>query len=320
MNENDIKNKQNELEFEKTENTSSPLGKVDVTKTNRNITNVSKEELNEKVNLSLGKMDLPLHRLPTKGIFYPNDFKIFIRAAKTAEIKDFSLMDETNALDINDKINSILSLCAEVRGSSHLYSFKDIVEDDKMFIVLSIRELTFPKGESVIKLKPLCPQCDFENDFDLRTDNLQYYEENKKLQEYYNAAERKYDVKTKDYGIITLTPPKIGVMQAITDYAKTKQLNRQKWDKAAVQLLPYMNLDWKGLNEKVIMEKLISFQSWDVNKYTLVFRLIELMKAGIKQSLQYACGNCGHLMDVNVEIEGGMKSLFIPNDPFNQLV
>jgi len=319
MNENDIKNKQVELDID-TQESNSSLGKVDVTRSNRNVTNLTKEELNERVSQSSGKIDLPVHRLPTKGAFYPADIKILIRAAKTAEIKDFSLMDETNALDINEKINNIISLCTEVRGMTRVFSFKDLVEDDKMFLILSIRELTFPKGESVIKLRPLCTQCDFENEFDLRTDNLQYYEENKKLQEYYNAAERKYDIKTKDFGVITLSPPKIGVMQAITDYAKNKQINRQKWDKAAVQLLPYMNMDWKGLNEKVIMEKLISFQNWDVNKFALVFRLVEMMKAGIKQSLQYECANCGHSMDVNVEIEGGMKSLFIPNNPLEQLI
>jgi hypothetical protein len=301
-------------EFDMKNDISAPtrLGKVEMSGSNRTSSKVDKDELNSQVSKTLGVIEILLNRLPTKGMFYSPDMKIYIRPATTAEIKDYSLMNENDPLDINDKINNIISSCVELRGD-RFYSFKDLVEDDKMFIALSIRELTFPKGESVIKLKPLCPHCDFENQFELRTDNLQYYEENKTLSKYFNRNERCFDIATKDFGTIRLSPPKIGVMQIITDYAKNKQMNKQKWDKASIQILPYMGLSWKNLNENTIMEHLISFQGWNVERYSLIFRLVETMKSGIKQTLKFNCNSCEHELDVNVEIEGGMKTLFIPN-------
>jgi len=300
--------------------TNKSLGKVELKGSNRTVSNTDSEQLTDKVNKTLGVIEIPINRLPTKGAFYPNDMRVFIRPARTAEIKDYSLMDESNPLDINDKINNIISSCVELKGSMRPYSFKDLIEDDKMFISLSIRELTFPKGESVIRMKPLCPHCDNENEFELRTENLLYYEENETLSKYFNSTDKCYDIQTKDFGVIRLSPPRLGTMQIITEYAKSKQANRQKWDKASVQLLPYTNLDWKGLNEKIIMERLISFQGWNPEKFALVFRLVEMMRSGIKQTLKYNCAFCEHELDVNVEIEGGMKSLFIPNNPMDQLV
>lgn len=313
----DIKGKQEELGY----NISDEIRqeKFDISNTNRSSKTVDKDEMSDNYNKTLGIIEIPLVNLPTKGIFYNADMRLYIRPAQTAEIKDYSLMDETNPLDINDKINNIISSCVELKGAK-LYSYKELVEDDKMFIALSVRELTFPKGESVIKMRPMCPHCEHENEFELRTENLQYYNENADLSKYFSREDKCYNVRTKDFGVIKLSSPRVGVMQQITEYAKNKQANRQKWDKAYIQILPYLILDWKGLNEKTITETLIGMQSWTPAKFSLLFRLIEMMRNGIKQTLSYNCVKCGHDLDVNVEIEGGMRTLFVPNNTLEQLI
>lgn len=293
------------------ESETSSLGRVDMKPlTNRKSTNIGEESLNEQSFKTKG-IEIKIERLPTKGMFYPANTKIFIKSATVAEIKDFSLMDETNPLDVNDKLNNILSFCTTVEYGVRKGNYKDIVEEDKMFIILSIKELTFPQGENKLNLKSLCHNCEYENTFELRTENLKYFEEDEKIATYYDAINRVYVIKTKDFGNIILSSPKIGVMQEITNYAKSKQEKKQKWDRAAIQILPYLNMDWRGLNEKYIFDRLVEMESWNEKKFSLILRLTDKLRSGVKQTLTYSCKRCHENLEVDANIEGGMKSLFI---------
>lgn len=292
---------------------SSPLGRVDMSGLETKI-NLGEEGFKEYTENKTKGIELNLEQLPSKGKFYPSGTKIYIKSAKTVDIKDFSLMDEDNPLDINDKLNNILNSCTTVNLGFRVGSYKDIIEDDKMFIILSIRELTFPKGESKLTMKTVCNNCDHENHFELRTEHLQFFDENSKITKYYSLQDRCYVIDTKSLGTIVLSPPKIGIMQEITLYAKTKEQKREKWDKSAIQILPYLNFDWRGLKEEFIFNKLVAMNGWDEKKFSYSLRLIEWMKSGIKPTLDFECEKCFNEVKVDVKIESGMKSLFIRSE------
>jgi len=55
--------------------------------------------------VALGWHEIPLSSLPSEGRFYPADTVIKIRSAKVAEIRHFSTIDESNLLDVDDKLN-----------------------------------------------------------------------------------------------------------------------------------------------------------------------------------------------------------------------
>lgn len=295
----------------KSENSS--LGRIDISGAETKV-NLGEEGFKEYTEVKTKGIELSLKSLPSKGKFYPGGTRIHIKSAKTSDIKDFSLMDEENPLDINDKLNNILSSCVTVSLGFKVGSYKDILEDDKMFIILSIREMTFPKGESKLTMKSMCNNCDHENHFELRTENLQFFNENEKISKYYSLEDHCYVVDTKTLGAIILSPPKIGVMQEITSYAKSKEQKREKWDKSAIQILPYLNLDWRGLKEDFIFNKLVVMNGWDEKKFSSTLRLIEWMKSGIKPTLEFECEKCYNEVKVDVKIESGMKSLFIRSE------
>lgn len=291
------------------------LGKVDPkNKSNRISRTVDKEELNESVSLKTKGIEMNISQFPSKGKFYPTSTKIFIRSATVDEIKDYSLMDETDPLDINDKLNNLVSFCTTVEYGMRKGSYKDLLEDDKMFVLLSIKELTFPNGENKLNMKQVCSECEFENHFELRTENLNYVNENKNIAKYYDPVERCYIIPTKEYGVLQISPPTIGLMQEITSYARSKQNKREKWDRGAIQILPYLGLNWRGLNEEKIFESLVGMKSTifkDDKIFSFVYRVIEMLKEGVKQTLTYECKKCQAQLDVDVNIEGGVKSLFI---------
>ena len=101
----------------------------------------------------LGWHVLDLMDLPSQGKFYPEDCVIKIRSAKAAEIRHFSTMDENNYIDMEEKLNAIVESCAQMTAGKSRMSYKDILEEDRIVLLLSIRDLTFPEPENKLMLK-----------------------------------------------------------------------------------------------------------------------------------------------------------------------
>lgn len=299
------------------------LGKVDMTR-GTGYTSPDDPEI-KRINELVGHIRLDLSQLPSGGRFYREDFEIHIRAARVGEIRDFSTIDEENLKDVDDKLNSILVSCTKIMYGSQKGSYRDILEEDRIYIILSIRELTFKNGESKImmpvgKKKCSTPSCKSQDSMELKTQNLQFNNTDELVEKYYDNANRCYTIPTKNYGQLTLAPPTIGVMRAITDWARAKEEENKAWDKSSLGILPYVQREWRGFNEREIFAAMTEFQGWDTGKYSLIYRLIEKMKIGIKPEFVYPCQSCGAEVTVPLSFPGGIKSLFIIQDITTELL
>ena len=275
----------------------------------------------EDLRSKFGYIDLVMMNLPSRGKFYPDGTKISIRAAKVQEVREFSTMEETNLFDVDDKLNNILLACTKVElGKGRKGSYKDILEEDRIFIILSIRELTFKDGENKLTHKAICRQCDTENVYDLRTNNLQYHEIDEALEKYYHEELKCYAIQTKTSGTIKMAPPKIGVMKVVTAAIKEKEEKREKWDKSFHQLVPYIQTEWRNFDNDTLFDRQVEFQGWSMNKFGVVYRMAEKMKIGVKQELIHPCEKCGAEVTVPITFRGGLKSLFIIQDPGDELI
>ena len=156
--------------------------------------------------------------------------------------------------------------------------------------------------------------CKSQESVELRTNNLQFNSIVEKFEKYYDEADRCYSVATKNYGVIQMAPPTIGVMRAITDYIRDREEKNQSWDKSTLAILPYLQREWRGWSEKDIFSKITSFQGWDATKYTIVYRLAEDMKIGVKPEMVFPCKSCGEEVTVPLTFPGGIKALFIIPD------
>ena len=107
----------------------------------------------KEADFHLGYHNIKVDTLPSGGMFYVKDAEISIRSAKVAEIRHFSTMDETNILDVDDKLNAILESCLRITSKKKRLSFKDILEEDRFYLILAIRDLTFPEPENDQKEK-----------------------------------------------------------------------------------------------------------------------------------------------------------------------
>jgi len=299
------------------------LGKVDV---NRQMDKVTADDPEiKRLNAMVGYTRLDLNSFPSRGKFYRDDFEIHIRPAKVAEIRSFSIIDEDNLKEVDEGLNNLVLSCTKIMYGNQRGSYKDILEEDRIYLILSIRELTFKTGEQTLMMpigKKSCKtsNCKSQESMELKTSNLQFNTIVDNIEKYYDPSEKCYSVTTKNYGTIKLAPPTIGVMRAITDYIRDREEKNQSWDKSTLAILPYLQREWRGWQEKDIFALITSFQGWDATKYTIVYRLAEDLKIGVKPELVFPCKSCGEEVTVPLTFPGGIKALFVIPDISSELL
>lgn len=285
------------------------LGKVDMDRYN--------PQKAQDANVYLGYHTIDQTGLPSGGRFYPEDTTISVRAAKVGEIRNFSIVDETNLVDMEEKLNYIVKNCVRIQSGKKKLSYKDILEEDRFYILLSIRDLTFPEPENKLMTKARDKDgLDFDVEISAKYFQLSTIPED--IEKYYSHETRSFMVETKSFGVIEMAPPTIGIMEVVTDYIKTKQINGGQWDQSFLQILPYIQKDWRGFNEKSIFQGEIDFQGWSERKYMLVYRLAEKMRVGIKPEMLVQHEDEEVLVPIN--FRDGLKSLFIISDITGELL
>lgn len=272
----------------------------------------------EKSDSLLGWHTVNLADLPSKGKFYPADLRTQIRSAKAAEIRHFSTMDEGNYLDMEDKLNSIIESCCKFESGTRRLSYKDCLEEDRIILLLKIRDLTFPEPENKIILKGKMVESKKSVEIELSTRYMVSNEVPEEIEKYYSEQERTYLIKTKSAGTVSMHPPTIGIMQEVTKYLKDTQEKGVEYDKAFIQILPYIISDWRILNLKKIFELEIDYKGWNEKKFMVIYRLAERMKIGIETSLEKEID--GEIAKAPLDFPGGIKSLFIISDLAGELL
>ena len=271
----------------------------------------------EKSDFHLGYHNLDMNTLFSKGKFYPQDTKISIRAAKVAEIRHFSTMMEDNLFDIEEKLNGIVKGCARIESPTKKLSYKDLLEEDRIAVILAVRDLTFPEPENKLMLKAE-NSYGVTEDVELATRNLAGTTVPEEIEKYYDAVARCYRVQTRSAGEILMRPPSIGVMEIVTKYIREQQEQKKKWDQAFIQILPYVQLDWRGFNTKEVFNQEVAFQGWNEKKYMIMYRLAEKMKIGAQAEMEVDVD--GEMVKLPLDFPGGIKSLFIISDLAGELL
>jgi len=299
------------------------LGKIDTTR-GSGITSVDDPEI-QRIQSLTGYVKLDLANFPSGGQFYREDFEIHIRAARVGEIREFSTLDEENILDVDEKLNSLLVGCTKIMYGNQRGSYRDVLEEDRIYLILSIRELTFKEGENKLMMpvgKKNCKtgSCKAQDSMELRTGNLQFNEQDELIEKYYDFENKCFTVPTKNHGELTIAPPTIGVMRAITDWIRKREQEGKTWDRSSLSILPYIQREWRGFNDKEIFSAITSFQGWDASKFSIVYRLVEKAKIGVKPEFNYPCESCGEEVAVPLTFPGGIKALFIIQDISSELL
>jgi len=267
--------------------------------------------------LALGWHEVPMSSLPSAGKFYPADTVLKIRAAKVAEIRHFSTIDENNILDVDAKLNAIVESCTNINSKSVRMSYKDLCEEDRFILILSIRDLTFPEPENSLKVDHIDKKGK-SHEVEIKREYFDYFNIPEEIERYYSSELRLYVIQTKSYGEIYMRPPSIGVMQEVTKYIKERQEKGMEIDQSLLQLAPFIATNWRAFNQKKLFELEVEMNGWSNGQYLLLYKLAEKMKIGIQPEMNVMIEN--EEVSIPINFRDGIKSLFIVQDLSGELI
>ena len=259
-------------------------------------------------------------QFPSRGIFYPKDARFFIRAAQVKEIRHFSTIDERDPFSVDEALTEIIKGCLMVRFPGKMGNFKDLREEDRIHVILTIRALTFVDGENKLAVKKDCDDCGHENEILIDNKAFENNDPDEQIMRYYDEESRIFRVQTKSLGEIELTAPPIGTMMEVSKYLKRMQQEGKKFDQSFIKMLPYMIKDWRGFTQDKIKKLEVEFMQWTDTKYQVMNKLTEMVRVGVKEELKSSCEKCGTELRTPITFPGGIKSLFVISDISGELL
>jgi hypothetical protein len=274
-----------------------------------------------------GWKNLPLSVLPSRGFFYPEGTKIAIRSAEVKEIRHFSTIDEDDLIDLDEKLNFILSKCSTMHFPNEgVVSYKDLKHEDRFFLIMAIRDLTFVQGENRIIISPesQCKDknaCPINNGIELRTGVLSSYDIDPRVMKYYSPVSRNFVFPVRKIGKeIMMSVPSIGVMDAISEFVIDCERKSIDLEESFVKIAPFIFDEWRGLDNKKIMQRMRESDDWSKEEFSLYYELCETIKIGTELDINVKCPTCGAEVTAPITFPGGFKSLFVISDIFRELL
>jgi hypothetical protein len=267
-------------------------------------------------------MVIPLDILPC-GIFYKPGTKISIRAAKVQEVQAYSVVEDSNYLDITEKMNGILSSCVKYVYSNGMQgSYKDVRDGDRLFLIFMIRELTFPGGKNLSK-DVTCENCGHEFKMELRATSSNKvpksfvnYEMPKKLEKFFDQQERVFIFKISgvDY---KLAPPTIGIQEIFFGNIKNKIQGDKNPNVAFLKLASFMLHDKIKITDEGIKAKEQEFKNLSMMTFQILNNAVGQMLFGIKE-MKCGCPSCGLEVHTDMSFPSGASNIFVIPDAIDE--
>ena len=251
------------------------------------------------------------------GQFYPTGTLFMVRPAQVREIQAYSMVDDQNFYDIVEKMNDILQSCVRVKYSDgKIGSYLDIKDQDRLFLVFLIRELTFQSGNS-LSVNAKCG-CGEEVAIELRKDNFVFHDIDVKLEKFYNRNSGSYNFKTVNGKSFELTPPNIGLQKAFTEYIMKENNEKRNPNLAFLKIIPFMMNGRTSITYEGIKSKVKEFEEMDDISFQFLNAAVGKMTFGIKE-LKKMCP-CGEEVRTDMQFPNGSSSIFVIHDAFEAYI
>ncbi len=269
--------------------------------------------------------NIPLDNLPSEGFGYPDGMEIAIRPAEVSEIKYYSTIDENDRIDMDDKLNHILGKCCRVRWNGGPLNHYDIHYEDRFYLIMAIRDYTFPKGENRIFLaaQKNCKgdDCNIPDSIELKSPLLDSFKLSPEIKSKFNIEKMCFDLVPKNGGEgLELFIPSVGVTTLIRKIITSKKARNKKYDESFVEVAPYIIPNWRDLDESTYDSYERASREWDVTQFSIADQISKLVKFSTKADIRFACEKCGGEVTAPLTFRGGFRSFFIISDILRQLL
>lgn len=251
------------------------------------------------------------------GIFYPSGTVVMVRPARVVEIQAYSMVDDNNLYDIVEKMNDILQSCVRVKYSDgRIGSYLEVKDQDRIFLIFLIRELTFQQGNSLSV--PVKCTCGEELQLELKRENFVFHQIDAKLSKFFNPSTRSYNFNTVNGGSFELTPPNIGIQKSFTDYIVRENNEKRPPNLSFLKIIPFMLGGRSSITYDGIKSKLKDFEQMDDITFQFLNAAAGKMTFGIKE-LNKKC-SCGEEVHTDMQFPNGASGVFVIHDAFEAYI
>ncbi len=294
------------------------LGQIENSKnpTNSDIPFVTQPKIDTNRTTDLQFFNFDIKELPC-GQFYPTGTIFMVRPAQVKEIQSYSMVDDNNFYDIVEKMNDILQACVRVKYSDgKMGSYIDIKDQDRLFLIFLIRELTFQQGNS-LTVTTRCT-CGSELNVELKRDHFVYHDIDEKLDRFFSPSTRSYHFSTVNGKEFELTPPNIGLQKSFTDYILKENNEKRTPNLSFLKIIPFMLSGRTSITYEGIKAKLKEFEEIDDISFQFLNAAVSKMTFGIKE-LKKKC-SCGEEVHTEMQFPNGASGIFVIHDAFEAYI
>jgi endogenous inhibitor of DNA gyrase (YacG/DUF329 family) len=275
------------------------------------------ESIQQNVEFREGWIDVDRALLGGRSVFYPEDWQFRIRPATVEAIRNWSAIDDENALSIDDVFNEILKSCLSIVTPMGPLPWSNIRSWDRFFFILLIREYTFVQGESKIEFTEDCPNCDNPVPFTLRSTSLDYDLPDPEVMGMFDKQEQNWLIVPEDYDVpedpITLYLPTLEKDANIKAWMIQRYQEKKKIDTIFIKFLPWLapkiSKDTTIANRQ-IREYEMKFKSWDTEMFSLMDDVIRNIVVTPATNMITTCPTCGEEVTTQIRFQDGVRSLF----------
>ena len=269
--------------------------------------------------------NIPPDSLPSRGFGYPPGFEIVIKAAPVSEIRHYSTIDDGDRIDLDDKLNGIISKSMKIKWNGGFLDTFDLWYEDRFYVIMSIRDLTFIKGENRILLpvSKNCtkPECNVPDQIELKANLLDSFVLNNDLIKRYNKESYSFKFVPKDGSTeLDLYIPTVGVTTTVRKIIDQKKKKGKKYDESFANVATFIIPDWRNLDESLYDQYERSSQEWSPLQFSIADQIGEKINFATKSRIYTKCTSCEGEVTAEITFPGGYRSLFVISDIFSQLL
>ncbi len=252
------------------------------------------------------------------GRFYPTGTLLMVRPAQVKEIQSYSMVDDNNFYDIVEKMNDMIQACVRVKyPDGKVTSYVDVKDQDRLYLIFLIRELTFQQGSS-LAVNAKCA-CGEEAQIELKRGNFTFHEFDEKLNKYFDNSNRAFRFRTTNNKEFILTPPNIGLQKAFTDYIVRENNEKRPPNLAFLKIIPFMLEGRTSITYDGIKAKLKEFEEMDDISFQFLNGAVSKMTFGVKE-LKKKCTSCGEEVHAEMQFPNGSSGIFVIHNAFEAYI
>lgn len=254
-----------------------------------------------------GGKPIPPSALTSKGIFYPKDLVIVAFPLSVKTIRHFSSIDEQDGLQVDERLAMVLNEAVKVQSKlDPAFSVDSILEIDRIFLLIVVRNLTFIEFPTILTVKCKCTECGEEDAVDVKAERIGSLKRDS-ISEYLSKYSEDGRCIRASIGKeqVDLWLPSCHNLSV----ARNHLSGASSQDKFMLCFLvpPSVKLtefDFDAFDSAI--------DSWTPAKYVYVKSFVQRVNSSYSVDIYYQCSSCGAGVAAPLRFRGGVRELFVP--------